>query len=92
MQLLILIPSIEKENESIENNKQFYISTGDDCVFTINNQEAICPIIFNKRILYNYDVIDLLNFVTSTSIIKNESEGIFLTTGLFNQVTITKFK
>lgn len=92
LQLLTIIPSIEKENESVENNKQFYISTDDDCAFTINNQEAICPIIFNKKILSNHDVIDLLNFVTSTSIIKNEAAGMFLTTGLFNQVTITKFE
>lgn len=91
LQLLMLAPSIEKENELVENNKEFYVPTADKFAFSINNQEAICPIIFNQNILNNDKVIDLLNFVTSTSMIKNE-DNVKLTTGLFNQVTITMFK
>ncbi len=92
LQLIMIIPSIEKESEGVENNKSFYVPADKSFAFTINNQEAICPIIFNANILNNDEVIDLLNFVTSTSLLKDVDDGKLLTTGVFNQVTITMFK
>jgi hypothetical protein len=83
-----LILMIESENiitDHPENNTHIYLS--DNQIITIANDSAIAPISLNKNIIENDSVIDLLKFVTNTSIDKLES--IYdITTGAFNQISV----
>jgi len=98
LQLLMLLPSIKKEVEILENRMNILMENGKNGkILTIENENAICPIHFTPAIVNNESVIDLLTFVTNTSFkeIFNDITNVFdytVTTGLFNQVTLTRLK
>ncbi len=94
LQLLMLIPTMKKEVEIPEERLNIWVSN--DKILTIANENAICPIHFTPAIVNNDSVIDLLTFVTNTSFIEkfndsNSALDYIVTTGLFNQVSMTKF-
>lgn len=99
LQLLLLIPTMKKDIELPENNINIHIT--EEEILTIDNDNALCPIHFNSSIIKNNEVIELLKFITSTTIeridcgvnvaVKNDSVVKYLVkTGIFNQVMITK--
>lgn len=93
LQVLTLIPSMNKEITFVENNKEFILPYNfNGYILTVNNAQAICPIQYSRAVIYNHDVIDMLNFVTSTNIKDTEDGGkhIRVTTGFSNQCCITK--
>ena len=92
LQLLVLLPSMRKDIQIIENNKSFHLPLKDQFILTINNQSAICAVHYNDHIIKNKSVIDLLNFVTSTSFGTETQDGIMITTGVFNQACITMLR
>lgn len=92
LQLLTLIPSIEKEIINIESNKAFTFPNDNHYVLSINNQEGICPIHFNESI-FNNPISSVLEFVTSTSVKPISEKNEFnISTGVFNQAQIIKLK
>lgn len=69
LQLLLLMPTVEKDVEIPEENSKIHMSETE--ILTIGNEKAICPVHFNDDILsneYNKAILDLLKFVTSTEI------------------------
>lgn len=99
LQLLMLIPTMKKEVEIPEDHVNMMMSRNE--ILSIANDSAVCPIHFNADIIKNKSVIDLLSFVTNTTI--NDISGgdiapqkrdvivdYMVTTGLFNQVTFTR--
>lgn len=99
LQMLLLLPTMKKDIELIEDNSQIYLAEGE--ILTIGNEKAICPILLNDSIIRNESVIDLLKFVTSTEIsyIGKEDERAlkgdrqieyFIKTNPFNQICITR--
>ena len=100
LQLLVLMPTMIKDIEIPEEN--FNLLMAEDEILTINHEKAICPIHFNKDIIDNKTVIELLKFVTSTQIhefaedaenhaIKNEKRVAYnINTNPFNTVSFTR--
>lgn len=99
LQLLLLIPTMKKDIELIEDNSKFHLSEKE--ILTIGNEKAICPIHFTSKIINNEAVSNLLKFVTSTEInyigdgdkvgVKNNRKIEFvISTNPFNQVCITR--
>lgn len=102
LQLLVLLPTMKRSVEVPEDNSRIFI--GKDDILTIGHENAICPIHFNKDIITNDSVIELLSFVTNTniSIIGNRERGMQLESGdiaeyhirtnVFNQVGIVRLE
>lgn len=104
LQLLILLPTMKKDIELPETNNGILFA--EDDIITIGNENAICPIHFNENIFKIESIMKLLSFVTNTTVTENDwnlhpyvkngniSEPInyIINTGLFNQVSITRFK
>lgn len=102
LQLLIYLPSIKKEVEIPNGNRD--IQMVDSEILTINNEQAICPIHFSPRIFRNEKVMNLMKFVTGTMLrevdtsastvaIKgddNEYITWIVDTNVFNQTSLTK--
>lgn len=92
LQLLTLIPSIEKEIINIESNKSFVFPNDYHYILSINNQEGICPIHFNADIFDN-SISSVLEFVTSTTVKQLVGKNEFnISTGVFNQAQIIRLK
>lgn len=100
LHLLTLIPTMKKSIELPESN--FNIHMTDNEIITIGNDKAICPILLNKEILNNEEVIKMILFVTNTTVIDASLKSLFKTigeskeqvtvivnTGIFNQVSLT---
>ena len=101
LQILILLPTINKDVVFVDNNMSIDLAIHE--IMTINNSNAICPIHFTEDIIRNEDVIKLLLFVTSTSIeecdwtqqsfmkkdLERGSVAFFVRTGVFNNVALT---
>lgn len=66
LQLLILLPSINKKDEFPTDNSRILLT--EDEIITVNHDNAICPIHFDKEVIRNKTVMNLLSFVTNTSI------------------------
>lgn len=64
LQLLMLSTSIPKETTTPERNYEFTMTKYQ--ILTINNENAICPIHFNNRIIDDFILMKLFSFVTST--------------------------
>lgn len=102
LHLLFLIPTMKKDVEPIENNQKIWMT--DSEVLVIDHENALAPIHINKDIIHNKDVIDLLQFVTSTSIEEmdwnenavakgpdHEIVSFKATSNPFNQIILTKY-
>lgn len=87
LQLLLLLPTMKKEVRIPENNENIILLN--DEILTISNENAICPIHFDSSVFNNDSVNKLLYFVTNTTVEESNNE-VHVTTGLFNQVLITK--
>jgi hypothetical protein len=70
LQFLLFAPSIKKDIVIPLDNRNIIMNK--NSIITINNEKALCNILFNDNIINNRSVIELLEFVTSTSF---ESEG-----------------
>jgi hypothetical protein len=97
LQLLLLIPTMKKNVELSENNEELYMN--EDEILTIGSEKAICGIHFNTDIIENESVIDLLKFVTSTTIetcsrdrFKDSFCKYRISTSPFNTVAIIQLK
>lgn len=103
LHLLTLIPTMKKSIELPESN--FNIHMTDNEIITIGNDKAICPILLNKEILNNEEVIKMILFVTNTTVIDASLKSLFKTigeskeqvtvivnTGIFNQVSLTSLE
>lgn len=99
LQLLLLLPTMKKDIELPEQNLNIHLTAED--VITIDHENALGPIHFNEAIIENKDVIDLLKFVTSTTIRRIDGgetaaskNGMIVNysidTNVFNQVVLTK--
>lgn len=87
LQLLSLLPTMKKSVKIPEDNCT--IQMNEDEILVIGNKNAICPIYINKNIINNKSVINLLSFVTSTSIntINSASSLLYnISTNIFNEV------
>ena len=100
-QLLLLIPSIQKEIEYPERNDNIHIT--DNEIISIANDYAITPIHFATDVIQNDEVIKLLSFITNTEFHSltegklraqkhNDIVQYSITTGPFNQTVITQLK
>ncbi len=91
LQLLMLIPSIKKDVISPEQNINIIMNS--DQILTIDNDNAICPIHFNSDILDNAEVMSLFSFVSNTSFNKINGSGVsyIIKSGVFNEITLTRF-
>lgn len=101
LQLLCLLPTMKKNIELPESNLDILMTDKD--ILTINHDNAICPIHFSKNVIENKSVIDLLKFVTSTTISevdwgsqqnpmfkKDEPVTYSVNTNTFNQTIVTE--
>lgn len=99
LQLLLLLPTMKKDIELPEQNLNIHLTAED--IITIDHENALGPIHFNEAIIENKDVIDLLKFVTSTTIRRIDGgetaaskNGMIVNysidTNVFNQVVLTK--
>jgi hypothetical protein len=88
LQLLLLIPTMKKSIHIPEDNKDIVMNK--DLILTIGNEKAICGIHFNKNIITNKSVIDLLKFVTSTTFLYVDAPAnrFMIDTNPFNSVAI----
>lgn len=101
LQMLTLMPTMKKEVELPESNKDFLISQSE--VLTIGHDNGICPIHLNKNIISKCDaIVDKLLFITNTkldkasrgnkSMMKDDELVIYkASSGMFNQIAITRF-
>ena len=89
LQLLMLIPNIEKDYVYPEKNNDMFLK--DNEILSIGSESAIAPIHINKMIIENKSVIDLLKFVSNTSI-KDADYGYKIQTSIYNQTSITTIK
>lgn len=103
LQLLILLPTMEKDVELPEVNTSVQLSDTD--IFTINHEKAICPIHFNEDIYDNDKIMRILSFVTDTQFEENdwsinpsvkgpnnEPVSLIAHSSTFNQLMITQLK
>lgn len=91
LQLLMLLPSVNKD--TVDQDQNINIQMASNSILTICNDNAICPIYFDSRILDNMEIMDLLSFVTNTTANKVNGGGdisYIVTSGVFNQLSITK--
>ena len=97
LQLMVLLPTMKRNVVIPEDNSKFFMKK--DEILTIGHDNAICPIHFNKEIIENKSVIDLLTFVTNTTICKlcNTQAGVSvrggigeysISTSVFNQAGV----
>lgn len=103
LQLLVLLPTIQKDIILPEQNDKIYVTNND--IVTICNDKALAPILFNKEINRIYpEITKLLEFVSSTNIEdiaeqengacndKHELYANLYNTFPFNEVSITSLK
>lgn len=102
LHLLFTIPTMKKDIELIENNQRIWLT--DDEVLIVDHANALTPIHINKSIIENKDVINLLKFITSTTIEKmecgdcgtvkgpnNDLVEYVASTNVFNQVVVADY-
>lgn len=100
LQLFITLPSLQKKQEFPENNSKIYMM--DNEILTVNHENAICPIHFDKAIIDTPIIMDLLSMVTNTKIIETdrmvqgeinkERHWLYeITSNPFNRVFVTSF-
>ena len=85
----MLIPNIEKDYVYPEKNNDMFLK--DNEILSIGSESAIAPIHINKMIIENKSVIDLLKFVSNTSI-KDVDYGYKIQTSIYNQTSIVTIK
>lgn len=89
LHLLATIPSMNKDVEYPESKN--LIGMTDKTVIGINHVNAICPIYLNTNIVANDSVISLLEFVTSTQVMKTRGTPYRLSTSPTNEVSVMTF-
>ena len=85
LQLLCILPSIQKDIYVPEENLHFVMRSNE--ILCINHDNAICPIYFTPNVFSNEDVSETLLFVTSTEIIEDE-DVYSVKTNPFNKVSL----
>lgn len=102
LQLLVLLPTMKKDIDLPEKNLNIHMSASR--ILTIDHENAMSPIHFSDSIIENKSVIELLKFVTNTTI-KRIDDGVdalqddygeivrySIDTSVFNQVALVKFQ
>lgn len=90
IQLLVLSPSVEKHVKIPED--YYNIEMLESGILCISNKNAICPIYINRDIISNKTAMDLISFVSSTTVIENKSDNKYnITTNIFNEAMIITF-
>ena len=89
LQLLVLLPSIDKDLYVPEDNMN--INLDKDKILLIGNEKAICNIYFNYNIIENKSIIDLLSFITSTTF-EDDNNCYKVKTSTFNNSGIILLK
>ncbi len=101
LHLLILMPTMKMDHEYPESNMK--IAMCDNEILTVENENALCPIHFDKEIIEEMPaVMKLLSFITDTSVTRcdwqevsmakgpdNNTVDYFVTSGVFNKVYLT---
>lgn len=87
LQLLMMIPSVQKEQTVPESHKGFKVHF--DQILTIDNEVALCPIHLTMKEFRNVINHVAIEFATSSSICWASQEAI-VTTGISNKVTLTR--
>ena len=87
LQLLMLIPSINKETRDV--SPDLYNVLWFDEILSIDNNNAICPIYVNMDIINNESIIKLLSFVTDSTFDKDD-KSIIPVSNSNNQLRIIK--
>jgi hypothetical protein len=95
LNILSIIPKIEREIVYPDNNMDITLDKDDKTILTIGNDNAITLLHFNKQIFDNLEIMNLLSFVTSTSIGPKDNNKLPVTkytviTNPYNQVMISK--
>lgn len=102
LQLLVLLPTMKKDIELPEKNLNIHMTESE--ILTIDHENAMSPIHFSSSIIENKAVIDLLKFVTNTTITRIDTGKKVLVdcndivvrysidTNVFNQVALVKFQ
>lgn len=87
LQLLLLMPTVKKEVVVPESNNKMYMC--DDEILSIGHQSAICDIYVNKNIIENKEVIDLIKFVSSTTIdhLNDDIAKYVVSSDIFNRIS-----
>jgi hypothetical protein len=96
LHMLNITPKIKKIVTMIENNSDIIIPDDSHAFLTIGNENAISLIHFNKQVINNSGIMELLKFVTSTVITSgtlDDDEQIYrINTSPYNQAVITILK
>lgn len=91
LQMLVRALSIEREIDWLKDDHLINVPMRDDSVVTTMSNEAICPVIFDKEIIENKAVFDLLSFVTCVYFTK-ENDQYLVSSAPFLQTAIVDFK
>jgi len=87
LQMIIMLENIPKTMSFPESNLNIIIPNDDKTIFMLNdNIAAIAPIYFNNLIFENQTIMDLLNFVTGSTV---QIEG--TTSDILNEYSINKY-
>lgn len=94
LHMLTIIPKVEKNVITVENNIGICIENDNKTILTIGNDNAISLIHFNRQIFENPEIMNILLFVTSTSISpkygNEQIDEYNVLTNPYNQVLITR--
>lgn len=93
LQLLALIPTMKRNIEIPEGN--IGIQMESDEVIMINHDNAICPIYFNTSIIETSSIMELFQFVTSTTFKRIDDEETFryyVDTSTSNRIALLSFE
>lgn len=91
--MLFMCPNIKSYRGIIASNKSITWKTTDDTFIAINNSQALCPIFYHKDIINgNIEVLNLINFVTSTAFDEVTDESVKFHTGPLNHSVFVKLK
>ena len=87
LQLLMMLPSVQKEQVVPESHKGFKVKF--DQILTIDNDVALCPIHLTMKEFGNRINHIAIEFATSSSMHWASQEAI-ITTGISNKITLTR--
>lgn len=87
LQLLILLASVERHVTLPEDYSN--IEMLENGILSISNKNAICPIYINRDIIRNQTAMNLISFVSSTTVNENKSDMKYtIITNVFNEAII----
>lgn len=89
LQLIMNIPTLNRIKTNVEVKENFNMIANNKIVLTIDHENAIAPINFNKQVIDNQDIMKLLSFVTMTSI-ESTNDTYIISSNANNRITITE--